>query len=241
MIPLVLLVGILLSATAAAAQTGTLRVAVRTAQGQPIPGASVALVDANRRAETDAEGVARFADLPYGVYTLDVERLGYDRSRIQVVLALPEHQQAVVLRARPVELAPLVVQGRARRGIELLRARGFFERQRMRQGIFITRDEIERLRPRLLSDLLRQRAPGVRITSTPFMESRAAMARSVGLARCPIQFFIDGVPAYAFNIDDMRPGDVEGIEIYRGASEVPAEFNRFEARCGVIVIWTRID
>jgi|DewCreStandDraft_5_1066085.scaffolds.fasta_scaffold04347_3 iron complex outermembrane receptor protein len=241
MIPVVLLSLLVLGAGAAAAQTSTLQVAVRTAQGQPIPGATVALVDVGRRAETDADGVARFADLPFGVYTLDVRRVGYDAARTQVVVALPEHQQAVVLRARPLRLAPLVVQGRARRGVEMLRARGFFERQRMRQGIFITREQIERLRPRLLSDLLRQMAPGVRITSTPFMESRAAMARSVGLARCPIQFFIDGVPAYAFNIDDMRPGDVEGIEIYRGASEVPAEFNRFEARCGVIVIWTRID
>ena len=41
--------------------------------------------------------------------------------------------------------------------------------------------------------------------------------------------------------DVVRPDDIEAIEVYRSASQVPAEFggNSMFTRCGVIVIWTR--
>lgn len=35
------------------------------------------------------------------------------------------------------------------------------------------------------------------------------------------------------------PGLVEGIEIYRGLSTVPAQFLNSDAKCGVVAIWTR--
>jgi Carboxypeptidase regulatory-like domain/TonB-dependent Receptor Plug Domain len=41
--------------------------------------------------------------------------------------------------------------------------------------------------------------------------------------------------------DVVRPDDIEAIEVYRSASQVPAEFGGASmfTRCGVIVIWTR--
>jgi hypothetical protein len=45
-----------------------------------------------------------------------------------------------------------------------------------------------------------------------------------------------------FNIDDMMPGDVEGIELYAGPSVVPPQFNnpRSSVNCGLVLIWTRV-
>jgi len=59
---------------------------------------------------------------------------------------------------------------------------------------------------------------------------------------CPPQYWVDGVKAFALNIDDIIPQDVEGIEIYEGASTVPPQFNTKEGTtiCGVVLIWTRI-
>jgi hypothetical protein len=34
-------------------------------------------------------------------------------------------------------------------------------------------------------------------------------------------------------------GAIQGVEIYRGAAEVPGEFSGTDASCGVIVIWTK--
>ena len=52
--------------------------------------------------------------------------------------------------------------------------------------------------------------------------------------RGPKDFYPD------FRIDEViSPGSVEGIEVYRGLSTVPAEFLNPDAECGVIAIWTR--
>jgi len=73
-------------------------------------------------------------------------------------------------------------------------------------------------------------------------DAYASMSRStLPGRRCPILYYIDGVPARGYNIDDMPARDVEALEIYRGPSQVPVEFDRRNAMCGLIVIWTRIE
>jgi hypothetical protein len=41
-------------------------------------------------------------------------------------------------------------------------------------------------------------------------------------------------------IDDLAPGDIEGIEVYGGIAQTPTEFSGPGARCGTVVIWTRV-
>ena len=59
---------------------------------------------------------------------------------------------------------------------------------------------------------------------------------------CPPQYFVDGIPASNFDIDEVLPGDVEAVELYSGAAGVPPQYNRFNGTsiCGTILIWTRI-
>lgn len=61
---------------------------------------------------------------------------------------------------------------------------------------------------------------------------------------CPPVFYIDGGKVhdagYVTEILNVTPpSHIEAIEVYRGASEMPAEFGGTDARCGVVVIWTR--
>ena len=39
-------------------------------------------------------------------------------------------------------------------------------------------------------------------------------------------------------LDRVNPGDIEFMEIFRGPSELPAQFN--EGNCGAIAVWTRL-
>jgi hypothetical protein len=59
--------------------------------------------------------------------------------------------------------------------------------------------------------------------------------------RCDTQFFLDGAAMAADPavLDNLSPQNIEGIEIYRGASETPSEFDFGRTSCGAIVIWTR--
>jgi outer membrane receptor for ferrienterochelin and colicin len=37
----------------------------------------------------------------------------------------------------------------------------------------------------------------------------------------------------------VSPDQVEAIEVYRGASEIPVQYNGSGAMCGAILIWTK--
>ena len=65
---------------------------------------------------------------------------------------------------------------------------------------------------------------------------------------CYMDVYIDGVIAFdsthpengLFDVNTIPPSQIEGIEVYTSAAQIPARFNRTANGCGVMVIWTRI-
>lgn len=39
--------------------------------------------------------------------------------------------------------------------------------------------------------------------------------------------------------DFVLPGEIAGVEIYRGLASLPAEFGGYANRCGVVAVWTK--
>src|SRR6266480_1336027 len=77
--------------------------------------------------------------------------------------------------------------------------------------------------------------PGVQTTcgrgSCAIMMTRSARG-------CRPEYYLDGFPA-SFSVGpDFQITGAYGIEVYRTASEAPAEFRKPELRCGVILIWS---
>lgn len=224
-------------------QGAALIVSVRAGgTGEPLRGASVFLDGTGMGGLTDAAGMLRLDGLPPGPSDLSVRYLGYASARKIVRLMRGQTSRiTVALEPEPIPLAEVSVRVRASPGVRRLVAVGFYRRMEHGPGSFITRSEIEERNPARSSELLRT-VPGIRLIPTAFSDYRAAMVRSsIPGRQCPIQYVIDGMPAFAFRIDDVPPGDIEALEIYRGSSEIPPSFNRGTALCGVIVIWTRID
>jgi hypothetical protein len=56
---------------------------------------------------------------------------------------------------------------------------------------------------------------------------------------CTVSMYVDGQPYPNGNVDDFPPLSIEGIEVYKSASEIPAAFRTRDAMCGLIAIWTR--
>jgi hypothetical protein len=53
-------------------------------------------------------------------------------------------------------------------------------------------------------------------------------------------WFLNGMRLRGGDITDfVTPRDLAGIEIYRRATEIPAEFAGSDSECGVIAVWTR--
>lgn len=123
---------------------------------------------------------------------------------------------------------------------------GFYRRMERGAGSYVTREEIEERDPFRLTDVV-QLVPG--FTTARYADGsgrrEGRIDRSVTfheLQGCRIQYWLDGMPipkVTGFDLDDVPPRDVAGIEVYRGASETPARFQRRGSTCGVVVIWTR--
>jgi len=66
---------------------------------------------------------------------------------------------------------------------------------------------------------------------------------------CYMDVYLDGILVYddtqrlrppLFDVNSVPPTQIEAIEVYTSAAQVPAQFNRTSAGCGVMLIWTRI-
>ncbi len=209
--------------------------------GRPVMGARVSIVGTGIAATTDAGGRLHMAGVPAGVQTVEVRRLGYS-TRLKLVNLQPGQSTPVAfdLEVEAIPVAAIRVTAKRRDwGAEYLERNGFDRRRRNGLGAFMTRAEIEKRRPHFLSDALRS-VSGLRFQPNGMRgDAYVSMART-GSRPCPVQYFVDGqLIGPGFNIDEISAGDVEGLEIYRGAAQVPPEFNRRTAACGVIAVWTR--
>ncbi len=234
------LAGLALAFAPAAAQQGeaTLLTYVTMADSRaPIVGARVSIAGTTISALTGADGRVSLAGIPSGSQTVQVQLFGYAPA-FRLVSLEPGQAATLSLAMRATAFVLPEIKVRARPRPTYLQQAGFEHRRTRGGGAFVTRTEIQQRNPRVLSDMLRH-VPGIVLAPTTFGDSRASMARSTGPRRCPVQYFVDGQQTIGFNIDDVRPGDVEGLEIYKGASVVPGEYNRGSAMCGVILIWTK--
>jgi hypothetical protein len=64
---------------------------------------------------------------------------------------------------------------------------------------------------------------------------------------CYLDIYLDGVLIYdstarktpLFNLSSLRASEIEGIEVYSSASQIPAQYNKTSGGSGVMLIWTR--
>ncbi|HEX9939859.1 MAG TPA: carboxypeptidase regulatory-like domain-containing protein [Longimicrobium sp.] len=234
---------VLCAAAPAGAQTVHGRVLERGSDA-PIARVTVELRDGDlvrARAQTDSAGVFDL-DVPgAGTYRLSAERVGYTRvlSERVVVASLDSLDVLFHMATDAVVLDPVRVSASQRLTSPLIVA--FYERvAARRQGRFMTREQIATLRSVRTSDVLRRVAG---ITMRPTRRGGVALRARGG---CEPLVFIDGMQASmygnTFSVDDLvRPDDLEGIEVYSGAS-IPIQFVRdgpMGTNCGAIMLWTK--
>jgi hypothetical protein len=243
-LPLLLLMGLGLMARPAAGQAraGPL-VQVRSAEtGAPLRGAQVWLEGTGRGGITNEAGVLDVLHPAPGTYRLRVRLLGYaeEMRMVDLVPGRPTGPVEVALASQAIPLAAVVVRAEPR-GERRLRSVGFNHRRERLPGLFLGRRDIEARSRAKLSEVMRT-MPGMRIYSLPMWEAFGSTFRSAGASRaCEIEYYLDGVYAPGLNIDDVRPWEVEAMEVYRGESEIPLQFRRSLETCSVVLIWNRVD
>lgn len=221
---------------------------------RPIESAQLELVGDDTSRFSDGNGRFLFRDLTPGVYRVKVNHVAYDQ--MEQIGNVPGNRTVDVrfnMSADPIELEPLVVSVVRDQRLEL---RGYYDRreigEKVGNGVFFNEEEIRRLMPTRVTNLL-QWVPGVTVDcSQGTRNCRVLMRRGNPSLSARAQggcvnsnVYLDGVRVIRdtspdpMSIDNfVSPAEIVGVEVYRSASEVPAEFAGSVGRCGAIVIWT---
>jgi hypothetical protein len=240
-----------------AAQTVRGRV-TDTTSGAPVAQAAVSAVTAEGRAagqaRTDAEGKFSLPLRAAGTVRLRVDRTGFRQTVTDTVAVAAREIIDVELgvSVAPLTLAPLQVTARVapprRRSLEM---NGVYDRERTGGGHRLFREDIERHSNMSLGQVLArvqgttrwQRGPFEFIVFTRSMET--GTLQSAPGRFCLPTLFIDGTRAAYGGSNDINslatPGQIEAVELYSSAANIPLQYNGSSSACGVILIWTRAE
>ncbi len=218
------------------AQDGALRGMVADSTGAPIVGADVGIVSLHKLTRTDDHGRFSFEKIPVGAVEVTVRRLGYEPQKLQATVSNTlAFSFNVTLVPQAAMLDALDVSAKRRH----IAIEGFHQRRVQGIGSYVTRDDIIARNANQLSDVLRMTS-GVQVVRTRSGSGIRFTSTSGGRRDCPPTMWIDGQRAPGIEIDELPVGDIEGIELYRGASTTPPQFTYGSgAQCGTVVVWTR--
>jgi len=232
--------------------------------GNRLAGAAVMLVDPQTDApvvNTKTDSLGQFQlKTGRGRFQLVAIREGYKQVQ-SAPLPLADGEQLMVR-------VPIAINGDPRNKIGVLEhlkpsaavrsaneaghAADIARRRLVGTGLQFTRDQLEESQANTVADFLR-RIPGVDVqdgASSDNVQMRrgggAALAsRSPSLA-CHVGWFLDGMrvdrpgaQSMTEGLSSIRLDELDAIEVFRGVSEMPAEFAHPDLSCGAIALWSR--
>lgn len=242
-----------------------LRGTVRADSGDvPIVGAEVLLEGSQWSARSDRAGDFRLEGIIPGSYRLIARAVGYKPLSTQAIIAAGDTIEVdLVLTKLAIELAPLEVTADKPRHLTAV-MRGVEERRSRGLGRFLLREELAKWDHGPVTGALRAVA-GLRLVPMPCSGGYAVATTrgGDGLAvppircsgingrnlllqpACYLSIYLDGVRVWTWS--DQVPPDmnkiqamgIQAIEIYRGPSELPTQYQTTGSACGAVLFWTR--
>lgn len=223
-----------------------------TGNGAVVANARVGIDALNLQALTTDSGSYRLTVPGAGTVRISIRALGFQPASHQIQLAANDTTIAdFILVAVPQELDSVTVAAPA--PVVRGKMRAFEERRRFGLGRFYTREALAGHEDRTLANTLR--LAGLQLRARP---DRCGGGYAVATGRgggtpvacvepaCYASIFLDGVrywvPGQGIppNINEFLVRDLEGIEVYRGMSDMPIQFQVYGSSCGAVVLWTRV-
>ncbi len=201
--------------------------------GMPIAGASVTIPTLSRSVISDEGGHFLHSPLDAGSYVVQVHAVGYIPSARSFDVSTGQSvTHTFQMTTVPPVLPSVVVSGNS--ASVGRRFEDFDRRRASHRGQFLTKGEIESRSAVNLSDLL-QTMRGIRTECSGFT---CIVETSRSTHGCAPAYFVDGRLSTTFG-PTTPVGDIQGVEVYLGPSETPAEYLGPDSGCGVIGIWTK--
>lgn len=169
-----------------------------------------------------------------GALRIRVSRLGYRAVIAGPVRVGPFQSVAVEIRLAVAAIALEPVKVIATPRDRALERTGFYQRRRFNTGRFITPLDVEARQPLFVEDLFRG-IPGVSVMPSPTFGGAHIRMRG---GRCAPAVYVQGVQELDRGVlPVLDPHAIRGVEVYRGSSEVPAQWGGVGGACGVVLIW----
>ena len=232
-------------ATQPTRRTSTVHGRVVESTDQPISFARVVWGNAQQVITTTDSGSFALTDIPAGKTHFTVRRLGYVPVEFDIMLR-PGATKPVVVNMVPVAAQLSEVAVEAHKDLKNLdddsfrsarfEATGFFDRQAHLSGYFIPPDEVEKRRPRYVSDLVSS-VPGVSMIGRPHTSALRYVSSG---EHCRLQLYLDGHPM-SDGDDFVNGSDIKAIEVYSSLLTASERFHPspLTGYCGSIVVWTK--
>jgi hypothetical protein len=208
---------------------------------------------AARTLRSDEKGRAVFDSLVPGVWRLKAQHIGFQPGEVGIRVGDGDNTVAILLEQNA---PPMIDTVRIVGGRRVTSRLDDFETRRILKltTATISRAEIEKRNPFALSQMLTN-LPSIRIADSAGVKvaiSTRGMKKGYftdntgrpreGLVNCMLQVMVDNVlMPYGFDLDQISPQEVHGIELFAGAARMPPNLSsiRTDSWCGLLVIWTR--
>jgi hypothetical protein len=260
----------LLASTLQASDDSTSRIqgkAGSALSGRPLAGVTIAALEIRKREGSDST----VTEVRSSVVTDSTGRFSLDRLRpgeqaIRVTYAGRHVDDKFTLGVNStVQIVILLDADREGLGATIVEARqagvwrdlaGFYERRELYTGFarFITREEIDRIKPKRVSSLLTLEGISTRCGRQWCVPTRL----NKGVI-CAIPVNVDGMPNQEITFDQIAVADLAAVEIYRGVPPVGLDVplpgppgpsiwvgggaggatGMASGGCGLVVVWTR--
>ncbi|MCC6772351.1 MAG: carboxypeptidase regulatory-like domain-containing protein [Gemmatimonadaceae bacterium] len=228
---------------------------------QPIAGVEVTVAALSRSTVTDSLGAFILGDVATGRYLVQLRKLGFQPISASIAVTGANAPRQTL---RLVAGTPTLTKVETYASPTDRRLAAFEEHRRGKYGgTFLTADMLEKEAGRPLADVL-QPVRGVDIVRGPSGASWFATRRGYDSIRlmptvtpgdrlkgasaglCYAAVVINDVFVYRgadgeelFDLNTLQPSRILALEIYRGGSTMPLEYNATRSTCGLLVIYTK--
>jgi len=219
----------------------------------PLEAADVSLPNEGRATRSDVQGRFQIDSLELGAHHIVVRRIGYEMIDTTIVLDGKDMFEPEFHLRRSTVLDSIRVVAESRD----LRMRDFEDNRKLGLGRFLTRVDIAKKDGLTLTSVLAE-LTGSRIVTGRHGAALATTRGQTSLTNqvmdsgpdgkrdCYSTVYVDNIPMFRsghndpyFDLNTVHPEDIEAIEFYAGASELPSGYNQLNSACGVLVLHTR--
>lgn len=233
-----------------------------------VANAEIILSPGSIRVSSDSSGTFRFDSVAPGRIGILVRQFGFRPESVLFAVQATEDFELLVELERAAQQLDTVSVEAAEILLAERKLAAFNERRKFGTGRFFDSETLEKEKNRKLGEFITSRTSGSKLVRSR-MGSAAWVATtriSGGFAlggggvpledsdraagadprACYPDVYVDGALIYAsgsrgslFDINSYSTNDVMAVEFYVSASQVPIQFNKTGAACGVLVLWTK--